>query len=126
MSKKIISLLSLVICTAMLATPIIANTDSRSGNGRTEGSTFIYSVGNGGYKQAQVQTTTGRQVNTISVSANYYIVNSYSVGNPSDSNRWSTKAYAQLTYEGSKVMGCSTTHIANGDSYVKFNTSDMY
>lgn len=126
MKKMYIRLGALLFCSTLMSTPILANSTSRSNFGTTYGSTYINYVGGGGYKQAQVQTTTGYQVDLIEVSADYYIVNGVRVGTPHDSNKWSTKAYAQLTYDGGKVMGCNTSHYAKkGTQEVRFTTSDI-
>lgn len=124
MNSKITRLISICFIFMMFILPIQANSSSIvvSGVGVT-GTTGIYSTGGGGYKQARVETVATTTIDSIAVSGNYYIVNGYSVGNPSDSNRWSMKAYATLTYSSNKVMGCSTTHTANGR---KFYTSDIY
>lgn len=127
--KKNLTVLSSIACsTLILLVPIFAlpHTDTRPGNGTTYGTTNIASIGGGAYKQAQVETSTGSNVELIAVSGNYYIANGALVGNPNDSNRWSNKAYASLTYSGAYTMRCYTRHTSKGTSNVAFDTEDIF
>lgn len=126
MKKMYIRLGALLFCSALMSTPILANSTSRSNFGTTNGSTYILTLSGGGYKQAQLQTTTGYNVEKISVEGDYYIVNVGTVNRPSDSNKWSVKAAATSTYSGSQTMGCNTVHTAyNAGTTVSFKTSDI-
>lgn len=124
MKKKLLCLLSLCTFMVLLLAPVSAGTGYNPAHGGTNGSTWIVGIGGVSYKQAQIETTTKTNVDLISVSGVYRITNGNVIGYPSDSNRWSRKAQATMTYEGSKVMECSTTHTANGN--VKFYTFDRY
>lgn len=124
MKTKITSLFAICIAAMIFTLPIhaVSKVVVVLGN-QVTGSTNIVSTGGGGYKQARVETKAQYAVDTISVSGRYYIVNGYTVGNPSNSNKWFVRAYATLTYDSSKKMGCDTTHRVNS---TQFYTSTTY
>lgn len=133
MRKSILgAFLGISVSLAFILSPVLAASPypsrvEKTNFGKTSGISNIVSIGNGGYKQAQVTTTTGYQVDLISVKADYNIVNGIRVGVLDDSNKWSTKAYAQLTYDGGKTMECITVHYAKkGSEIVQFNTYDIW